>query len=174
MTTVAKAEIKAEIKAALEDLLQRTIWPNVGQPAASTFHAVARDLKIIQPYTDWNFEGKPLIAIRHRSCRGEVRFDADDHDPIMSEYVCTGMSTEGYDFCDWHWRLADVQKMNATDIAFHFYTELLEEISDLEQWPLKLCEVQSGGLRYTTTRPITKGELLEARVKRMFAIRESK
>jgi hypothetical protein len=161
----------SEIEALVAELMTRTTWPNVGLPAASTFFTEPCDLKIIQPYYGWDFEGEQKLIVRHRACRGEVKFDLNEQDPIMSEYSCDGYLQDGYVYCDWRWRLHVVQQLTLQDVRHHFYTELVEKVEDLNDWPIKLTEAQTRGLRYSTTRPCTKDEVLRSRVKRLLEIR---
>ncbi len=161
----------AEIDALVKELMSRTTWYAAGLPCASTFHVAPKDLKIIQPYFGWDYDGTQLIAVRHRNCRGEVKFDLNEQDPIMSEYSCDGLAQDGWTYCDWTWKAVDVAKMSHTDLQHHFYTELLEDANDLVDWPIKLCEIDNGAIRYSSTRPCTKEEILRTRVKRLLTVR---
>jgi hypothetical protein len=167
--TVAKVKETQELVA---DLLTRTIWPNVGLPAASSFNVVPRDLKFIQVYAGYDYDGPESILVRHGGCRGVVTFEPDEQDPIMSSYSCQGHISDGYTYCDWTWKLADLLRMSQEDLRHHFYTELCEDTEDLRDWPVRLTWIEAGANRYTALRPCTREEVLTSRVKRLLEIRE--
>lgn len=156
----------------MSQLSKWTTWPNSGQPAASVFLTGHNDLKVIKSYGEqYDEDIKHLIAVRHSGCRGEIRYDPNEQDPIMSEYVCCGYGDDGL-YCTQSWPLTAIQAMDEIALRSHFYTELIENADDLGEWPIKLCEVTNGAIRYSTTRPLTKAELLASRARRILEIRE--
>jgi hypothetical protein len=162
-----------EIKRLVDDLMTRTTWPMVGQPAASTFSLAKKDLEIIKPYSAEDYKGPKQIAVRHRVCGCKIEYWAHPTDSIFSKYYCIRADDLGYRYrgCDWELEVRDLQRLTLNELQRHCYTELVEDPAELMDWPIKFCEVDTGKIRYTSTRPLTREELLRKRVERLMQIR---
>lgn len=143
--------------------LQETSWPSSGKkPEPSRFEVLWGDFKIVAK--DKQDGRKEVIEVCTHSCGRRLNFVLDEQDPINSRYVCMGM------YCRHEWKLHEIRDMTTTQRRDLFYTKLLEDYDD--EWPIKLCEKTDGKRLFSSTRPATKEEIIQSRVRRLIEERE--
>jgi hypothetical protein len=110
-------------------------------------------------------DGGPELKVHCRDCGGAIEYHEHITDPILSWYRCAGWD------CNTTWHLRDIKQTPWAQLDLAFYTSLVQPPETTKTWPERLSEVQSGKVRYTTCRPVSREELLEGRVRKVLELR---
>lgn len=150
------------IKQMVADLESRTIWPTDGSlPGASVFKTTSMDLYAVK-----SGEGTFRIGVWHKSCGGSISYSL--YGSNGHKFMCNGY--KGEDWCDFE--LHENDAFRSEPIEGVLYTELIENVDDLAQWPVRLQdETGFRGMIFTTVKPISKEEVLTRRIERLLQIR---
>lgn len=151
-------KLTARINEEVARLMAETPWVDGAVPAPFYFETKCVDLEII--FTALN--PHPSFGLIHVFCSvcGRAVYFSDDEIGCINGNCAKG------------WSRSDIDTMGAVAIKKAFRT-MEDTTQDSAQWPVALHDVEQDRKYVTSLQPMTREELVRARVTRFYAARQS-